>query len=231
MAATCMDTHRLSRAGLTEAMFLGVVRAIAKEVAASQDMHTDDLIGMSYEYCYSALLRFEPARMSGLGNKAFARFAFSQVKPSMVRDITRERRHRAGFVSNGDLPKMRVWVDPSIVECDKGKELAAETAILRAIENADPITKTAIGLIVSGETAETVARRFGFDSVDELTAMLEPVREIVIRALEEKHGGHSEDGGASGDGTEAAPGPSGQDRDGGGGLTLFDGIDWTDDES
>lgn len=221
MVAIRMDSRSLARAGLTETMFLGVVRAIAKEVGESQDIHTDELVGMAYEYCAEALARFDPERMNGLGNKAFARFAFIQVKPSMIRDITRERRYRSGRTGEGDLPKMRVWDDPSIVECDKTDQIDAEAKVLALAQRLDPISRAAITRIVMGEPPAMVARRMGFESVDELVEFLKPVRKLVEQALEERSGGHTQDTGGTGSGKVSAGDQSEEGESGDGGSWLF----------
>lgn len=81
--------------------FLGIVRAIAKEVASEQgrggtDITTESLFGEAYVLCVVELRRFDPSL-----NSSFAHWCFQTVKRSMIRDITRQRRKDVGLKTNG----------------------------------------------------------------------------------------------------------------------------------
>lgn len=82
--------------------FLGVVRAIAAEVAQDQKMLTEELMGEAHFRCREALERFDPTLCS-----TFAHYAFKTVKRSMIRDISRSRRKDIGLNVDGGVRPSR----------------------------------------------------------------------------------------------------------------------------
>ncbi len=77
--------------------FMGVVYAIACEVENDQRLPRGELLGEVFIRCTAALGRFTPTK-----SRTFARYAYSTVKPSLARDIARERRKGAGLKSTGE---------------------------------------------------------------------------------------------------------------------------------
>lgn len=148
------------------AAFMGVVRAISSEVEKEQRLDRGTLLGTTYIHCRRLLDRYDASKCS-----TFAHYAFLHVKPSLTRDVTRERRAAIGLKHDGTERATRT-PPPDHHEAKLPEEMPPWWPML------SPRQKSIVLLTAEGVKSGKIAYYVGIEE-DEVLAELSAVRSTL----------------------------------------------------